>query len=377
MKVVHTICPGCSVGCGIDLIIKDNKVVGTYPNKRHPINEGKNCLYGQNCYKIIYHEKRLEKPLIKKNGKFVKVDWDEALNFIAENLKKYNPEDITFIASGKCTNEDNYALKKLADILKAKIGHCICNSPKVKYTEVSTSIDDIENAKHIIIIGDVFGQHALIGRKVIKAKEKGAKVTIFNIEEKEILKLNADEFVKVDDYSNISLGNIDKDTMIIINAPINADEIIKNAKKNKSKVLPIAKHCNTVGATLIGIPALNKYEYLELLKNSKCLYIMGENPALVDKDSLKNAEFLVVQDIIMSETAELADVVLPSSCWAEKKGTFTNTDKRIQKINKAVNPPGEAMDDWMIIKKLAEKLEIDLGFESLENIQQDFIKVIL
>ncbi|XRO77081.1 molybdopterin oxidoreductase family protein [Methanocaldococcus sp. 10A] len=375
MKVVHTICPSCSVGCGIDLIVINNKVVGTYPYKRHPISEGKNCLNGKNSYKMIYHEKRLTKPLIKKNGKFVKVEWDEALSFIAENLKKYNPEDITFITSGKCTNEDNYALKKLADNLKAKIGHCICNSPKVNYAEISTTIDDIESAKNIIIIGDVFGQHALIGRKVIKAKEKGAKVTIFNIEEKEILKLNADEFVKVDSYEDIDLGNVDENTIIIINAPINADEIIKNAKKNNAKVLPIAKHCNTVGATLIGIPPLNKDEYLELLKNSKCLYIMGENPALIDKDSLKNAEFLVVQDIIMSETAELADVVLPSSCWAEKNGTFTNTDKRIQKINKAVDSPGEAMDDWMIIKKLAEKLEIDLGFESLEDIQQDFIKV--
>ncbi|XRP97170.1 molybdopterin-dependent oxidoreductase [Methanocaldococcus sp. 16A] len=372
MKVVHTICPTCSVGCGIDLIVKDNKVVGTYPYKRHPISEGKNCLNGKNSYKIIYHEKRLKKPLIKKNGKFVEVSWDEALSFIAEKLKSYDADDITFIASGKCTNEDNYALKKLADNLKAKIGHCICNSPKANYAEISTTIDDIENAKNIIIIGDVFGQHALIGRKVVRAKDKGAKVTIFNIEEKDILKLNADKFVKVDSYEDIDLGNVDENTIIIINAPIDVDKMPKIAK-----VLPVAKHCNTVGATLIGIPPLNKDEYFELLKNSKFLYIMGENPALIDKDALKNTEFLVVQDIIMSETAELADVVLPSTCWAEKEGTFTNTDKRIQKINKAVNPPGEAMDDYLIIKSLAEKLGIDLGFNSLEDIQKEITKVVL
>ena len=371
MRIVHTICPNCSVGCGINLIVKDNKVVGTYPYKRHPINEGKNCINGKKCYEIIYHEKRLKKPLIKKNGKFVETTWDEALTFIAEKLKSYNGDDITFIASGRCTNEDNYALKKLADNLKAKIGHCICNSPKVNYAEISTSIDDIEEAKNIIIIGDVFSEHALIGRKVIKAKDKGAKVTIFNMDEKEILKLNADEFIKVDDYSNIDLGNVDENTIIIVNAPINVDELAKTAK-----ILPIAKHCNTVGATLIGISALNKDEYFELLKNSKFLYIMGENPALIDKDVLKNVEFLVVQDIIMTETAELADVVLPSTCRAEKEGTFTNTDKRVQKINKAVNPPEEAMADWMIIKSLAEKLGIDLGFNSLEDIQKEVIKVI-
>lgn len=177
--------------------------------------------------------------------------------------------------------------------------------------------------------------------------------------------------MKVDSYLGVDLSNVDKNTIIIINAPVNVDEIIKTAKENKAKVLPVAKHCNTVGATLIGIPALNKDEYFELLKNSKFLYIMGENPALVDKDVLKNVEFLVVQDIIMTETAEMADVVLPSTCWAEKDGTFINTDKRIQKINKAVNPPGDAMDDWLIIKSLAEKLGSDLGFNSLEDIQQD------
>ncbi|EHP85693.1 molybdopterin oxidoreductase family protein [Methanotorris formicicus] len=371
MRVVHTICPGCSVGCGIDLIVKDDKVVGTYPYKRHPINEGKNCLNGKNSYKIIYHEKRLKKPLVKKNGKFVEVDWDEVLELIAGKLKNYNKEDIAFIASGRCTNEDNYALKKFADSLGAKIGHCICCSPKVNYSEISVSIEDVENAKSIIIIGDVFEENPLIGRRVVKAKEKGAKITIFNTEEKEILKLNADEFIKVDDYSKVEI-NADEDTIVIINAPMgDVGEIIKVVEEKGGKALPVAKHCNTVGATLIGIPALGRDEYIDLLKNSKCIYIMGENPALCDGNSLDNAEFLVVQDIIMSETAELADVVLPSACWAEKDGTFTNTERKTQKINKAVNPPGEALDDWRIIKNLAEKMGIDLGFDSIDDIQKN------
>ncbi|WP_048056335.1 molybdopterin-dependent oxidoreductase [Methanocaldococcus fervens] len=370
MKVVHTICPGCSVGCEISLIVKDGKVFDG-----NSIND-ENCLQWKGYYKIIDHEKRLKKPLIKKNGEFVEATWNEALNLIAEKLKNYNPEDIVFIASGKCTNEDNYVLKKLAESLKAKIGHCICNSPKVDYSKISTTIDDIENAKNIIIIGDVFSEHALIGKKVVKAKEKGAKVTILNTVEKDILKLNGDEFIKVDDYSKIDLKYVDEETIIIINAPVgNIDEIIENAKAVNAKVLPVAKHCNTVGATLIGIPALNKDEYLELLKNSKFLYIMGENPALIDGNILKNVEFLVVQDIFLTETAKLADVVLPAACWAEKEGTFTNTERRVQKINKAVDPPGEALPDWIIIKKLSEKLGIDLGFKSLEDIQKEVIKM--
>ncbi|EHP85773.1 formate dehydrogenase, alpha subunit [Methanotorris formicicus Mc-S-70] len=104
-------------------------------------------------------------------------------------------------------------------------------------------------------------------------------------------------------------------------------------------------------------------------KEIKCLYIMGENPMVSDPDighvehALEELDFLIVQDIFLTETAKLADVVLPAACWAEKDGTFTNTERRVQKINKAVNPPGEALEDWIIIKKLAEKM----GYKELFN----------
>jgi len=91
------------------------------------------------------------------------------------------------------------------------------------------------------------------------------------------------------------------------------------------------------------------------------LYIMGENPVISDPDSksviesLKNVDFLVVQDIFLTETALLADVVLPASSFAEKNGTFTNTERRVQKVNKIIEPPGkDVLEDWIIINKLAE-----------------------
>jgi formate dehydrogenase alpha subunit len=94
----------------------------------------------------------------------------------------------------------------------------------------------------------------------------------------------------------------------------------------------------------------------------RALYVMGENPMLSDPDvthvrhCLEEVEFLVVQDIFMSETAELADVVLPAASFAEKDGTFTATDRRIQRVRKAVDPPGEAKADWRIICELAQKM---------------------
>lgn len=94
----------------------------------------------------------------------------------------------------------------------------------------------------------------------------------------------------------------------------------------------------------------------------KALYIMGENPALSDANSehvaksLDALEFLVVQDIFMTETAQYADVVLPAASFAEKDGTFTNTDRRVQRVRKAVSAPGNALDDWRIICELAKRV---------------------
>lgn len=94
----------------------------------------------------------------------------------------------------------------------------------------------------------------------------------------------------------------------------------------------------------------------------KGLYIMGENPVISDPDSnhvrecLSKTEFLVVQDIFLSDTAEYADVILPSASFAEKDGTFTNTERRVERIRKVIDPPGVAKADWQILCEVAKKM---------------------
>lgn len=106
----------------------------------------------------------------------------------------------------------------------------------------------------------------------------------------------------------------------------------------------------------------------------RAMYIMGENPVMSDPDmtrtikALRSLDFLVVQDIFLTETAELADVVLPAACFAEKDGTFTNTSRRVQRVRKALTPPGEAREDSYIIGELARKLGHEMRFDSIEDI---------
>jgi formate dehydrogenase alpha subunit len=110
----------------------------------------------------------------------------------------------------------------------------------------------------------------------------------------------------------------------------------------------------------------------------KALYIMGENPVLTDPnqhhtiEALKNLEFLVVQDIFLTETASLAHVVLPAACSFEKEGTFSNTERRVQRVRKAVNPPGEAWDDLSIIMALSRALGYPMQYRSPEQVLEEY-----
>ena len=106
----------------------------------------------------------------------------------------------------------------------------------------------------------------------------------------------------------------------------------------------------------------------------KAMYIMGENPVISDPDmthtikALKALDFLVVQDIFMTETAALADVVLPATVFAEKSGTFTNTERRVQRVRKAVNPPGQAREDSQIILELSKRMNYPMEYRTEEEV---------
>ncbi len=128
----------------------------------------------------------------------------------------------------------------------------------------------------------------------------------------------------------------------------------------------------------IHLPTSPGITLTEMLRdNIKALYIMGENPAMSDpdikhvKEALENKEFLVVQDIFLTETAQLADVVLPALSFAEKDGTFTNTERRVQLIRKAIDPAGEAMLDWQIICEIASRMGYDMSYDSESQIMDE------
>ncbi len=113
----------------------------------------------------------------------------------------------------------------------------------------------------------------------------------------------------------------------------------------------------------------------------KSLYIIGENPMVSDPDlnhaekAFGNLEFMVVQDIFLTETAQMADVVLPAFCFAEKEGTFSNTERRVQLVRKAVEAPGFAWEDWKILCELSTRMGKPMHYENAEEIFEEIRRV--
>lgn len=130
-----------------------------------------------------------------------------------------------------------------------------------------------------------------------------------------------------------------------------------------------------------GKPATEVWENI-MKGDIRSLYIFGEDPAVADPNisnvqaALEKCDFVVVQDIFMTKTAQMADVVLPAACYAEKDGTFTSTERRVQRVRKAVEPPGEARPDWKIICDLSKKMGYDMNYRSPKEVFEEISTIL-
>jgi predicted molibdopterin-dependent oxidoreductase YjgC len=127
---VLTTCTYCGAGCELHLQVLDGEIVGVLPRKEHPISRGRLCIKGWNGTSFVNHPDRLKKPLIRRDGGFDEASWDEALELVAHGLMdtrdRFGSDSVGFLASAKCTNEENYLIQKLARaVIKTNnVDHC-------------------------------------------------------------------------------------------------------------------------------------------------------------------------------------------------------------------------------------------------------------
>ncbi|GBE01953.1 putative formate dehydrogenase [bacterium BMS3Bbin06] len=463
LESTDTICPYCSVGCTLTLDLREGRILRVRGVDGIGINKGDLCGKGRFGFDFIYSDARLKAPLIKKDGEFQQVSWEEAIYFISERLKeikeKYGSESIGAIGSARATLEDNYMLQKF---MREVIGtDNLDTSARLGFAWALKGMEDTYGIKLnpinldsplgkeavLVVETDITSTHPIFGLKFIEAKQGGSEVIVLDPRKTKLarraskwlrnrpgtataflngiinLAFKAGVHVKNDittegldalqdsvkDYSPEKVSGITGIPVDAFQAVagsfINAESrlltLTLGAAENQKGIETVhaaanllmllgegpealqipADYANTYGAWLMNVRPLNGgkdlYEMLYSPGALKALYVMGEDPlvtmpeANLIEETLRGLELLIVQDIRLSEIAGYAHVVLPATSWAEKEGTFINSQGLPQPLPKVVAPAGDSTHDWKIIRNIARAIRHDLGTIELSTLKNE------
>jgi len=199
-REVKTTCPYCGVGCTIHLGVRGDQIISVRADEDNQVNKGNLCVKGRYGFGFVNSPDRITKPLIKRENGFEKVEWDEALDHIAQNLLKYKGEEFGAIASGRCTNEDNYVLQKFTRAVMSSnnVDNCArsCHAPSVAGLAqtlgsgaMTNSTDQITDCECMFIIGtNPTETYPVVGMRMMQALEKGSKLIVVDPREIDLAK---------------------------------------------------------------------------------------------------------------------------------------------------------------------------------------------
>ncbi|MBL7811781.1 MAG: formate dehydrogenase subunit alpha [Bacteroidetes bacterium] len=477
----RTICTYCGVGCNLEVATVNGKVKSIQAPYDAAVNEGHTCLKGRFAFGFYNHPDRLRTPLIRRNGELQPATWDEAYDYIANELtrikKEHGPDFIAGISSARCTNEENYLMQKFirAVIGTNNIDSCarVCHSPTALGMQrtfgtgaATNSIIDLKYTDLIMVIGaNPTEGHPVTGAKLKQFAMKkpaividprrtemaryakyhlqlrpGTNVALLNmmlyyiiqegLEDKKfienrtegyeefrqkILALNIDEAEKV---TGVNRELVRKAAIAYASAPnamsfhgLGVTEhtlgtftvmqiadlamITGNIGRRGVGVNPLRGQNNVQGAADMGCQPHQGAGYLDvtdpenhkkyeafysaklpdyvgykipqmyqaaLNDKLKALWLMGEDVVQTDpnthhvKAALAKLDLIVVQEIFMTETAKLAHVVLPAASFLEKSGTFTNGERRIQRVQQVTEPLEGTKPDGQIMIDIMNRM---------------------
>ena len=414
--VTDTTCSFCSVGCSLHLETYGDMLIKSNPDKNGPVNKGLLCGKGKWGFDCASLEGKLTNPLIKGEDGFREANYHEALVLTAKKAEsiaaKYGKDAVAVAISDRFTNEEAYVMKKLADTMGARtlcFNNVESGLEKVLGLDASpNTIDELLSTNVIVAFGFVMENNPVIQLKLKQAAENGAKVYVINPEgyavnnfdfaTKVVYVENDVKAVKEMTKALIEIGKVSSlDNFEEFKASLEgvcvSDEIKEiagayaNAKKAMlvfqqnvvsveaaTMIANIALLSGHIGAPrdgILQIKAKNNSQGLidmgikagaEAMDGVKALLCFGENPMT----NLSNLEFLMVLDTHMTETCDIADVIFPGTGSASVNGTFTNTERRIQSVNAAIDE--NVLSNFEVAAEIAHVYEVDFNYRDSADI---------
>ncbi len=220
----RTICTYCGVGCNLEVSTSNGEILSITAPYDAEVNQGHTCLKGRYAFKFYDHPERLDSPMIKRNGEFEKVSWDEVYDYIANKLtgfkEEFGPDSMAGISSSRCTNEENYLMQKFyrAVINTNNIDGCarVCHSPTALGMQrtygtgaATNSIDDLKDTNCIMVIGaNPTDAHPVTGAKLKQFAMKSDNVSIVLDPRRTELARYADHHIALRPGTNVAVLNM-------------------------------------------------------------------------------------------------------------------------------------------------------------------------
>jgi NADH-quinone oxidoreductase subunit G len=434
LQNVPSVCPHCAFGCNINVSVRKNDEVIRFLSRDNPeVDDSWLCDRGRFDFEFINSPDRLTAPMIREGYGFRQVSWDEAFRFIvarlAPVLEESGPQSVVGIASPRLTNEDLFVFKRfMTEVIgTTQVDHF--PRPQLRLTDAGSralstldarnaAISSLDDAKTIVLLGaDPSLREPVMELRIRMAVNRhGAKLVVINSEEIALSsKANAALSYapgRLQDMataltSTVQSGNGPNEISDFVSTYLSegpvavvyddalpgvtdtdgalaalADLVTALAGKVSVGVLPLLDAANSMGARDLGVLPEGTWtgsaveRLLSPDSQARAGFLLGANPAGDEASPettrrLQQLDLLVVQELFLTETARLADVVLPAASFAEKLGTFTNSERRLQRIQRTVPSPGIARADWEILVDLSQYMDRPLDYGLPQDVWED------
>jgi NADH-quinone oxidoreductase subunit G len=370
MTHVGTICTHCGDGCKTTLGTRNDQIIRGNNRDHSGINGEFLCIKGRYAFDFHKHPERLQSPLLRVNGKLEEVSWSQALEAVATRFNQGIADGGIFgvVGSNHTTNEENYYLQKFArEVLRTNhIDHhrtgdvvTLLDALSGKEAKLAT-VADLYERKAILVLGaDLALEHPLLSYQ-IRANYRHHQAHVYVVTPHEV---REDKYaaakVRGRDYESLrDQLKAEPELVILFDDSYKGEDIRQLVDFGASlgtlvKYICLVDYANSRGAVDMGLTPELLPGYLPsgqpgmrlgemIAADLGVLWVVGANPL---KDGAgRKCGFLVVQDLFLTETAALADVVLPAASAYEKNGTVTNVTGEVQRLKRAVNTMGAKPD---------------------------------
>ncbi len=407
-----SICSQCPVGCNITFNVRREAASGgswvikrVMPRQNEAVNEIWMCDKGRFAYHYTASPERLTRPLIRKDGKLEEASWDEALDLAANRFQSAG-KDLLTLASGRLSNEDLFNLNKLTTSLSGKTalysqmgGGDLTARVGVS---VGTNFADMGSETAIIVVASDLEEEAPIWYlRVKQAAQRGAKLIMIDPRETKLERyasmalrytygeetgiilaianaLSTKHIDLSDDFQSLARRQDIKEAARAIAEAENAVilfgseglglEGTQSLAQACANLLIVTNHTGRANNGLIGVwQRANDQGAWDMgfrpagdlkaaMQSATALYIIAADPAGDFPELAETADFLVVQDLFLTATARLADVVLPAQAFTEREGSYTSGERRVQRFYPAIPAVGNSLPDFTITARLAKRL---------------------